>query len=140
MMRIAVAVFVAGLALAACGEAADAPAAVPAGAEVASAPAAASAAGVPAGLPAYLAPMAGATITQSSSHDGDATMMFTVDKPMADVAAHYREAIKAAGVTPDTDMGTSDGHSITYSQSPSFTVMLTNKGGTATDVSVMSSK
>lgn len=94
----------------------------------------------PAGMPAYLAPMAGAKVTQSSSHDGDHTMMFTIDKPMAEVTAHYREAIKAAGVTPDTDMGTSDGHSITYSQSPSFTVMFTNKGGTATDVSVMSSK
>ena len=84
--------------------------------------------------------MAGAKITQSSSHDGDHTMMYTIDKPMAEVTAHYREAIKVAGITTDTDMGTSDGHSITYSQSPSFTVMFTNKGGSATDVSVMSSK
>lgn len=131
-------VAVACLAVTACGQS-EAPAA-PA-AEVAAAPAAPAAAeaGAPVGLPAYLAPMAGAKITQSSSHDGDATLMFSVDKPMADVAAHYRDAIKAAGITPDTDMGTSDGHSITYSQSPSFTVMLTNKGA-STDVAVMSSK
>lgn len=131
-------VAVACLAVTACGG--EAPAAPAAGEAAPAAAAPAAAMGAPAGLPAYLAPMDGAKITQSSSHDGDATMMFSVDKPMADVAAHYREAIKAAGLTPDTDMGTSDGHSITYSQSPSFTVMLTNKGGTATDVSVMSSK
>lgn len=134
-------VAVASLVMSACGQASEAPAAAPGEASAPAAPATAEAeAGVPAGLPAYLAPMAGGKIAQSTSHEGMQTMEYTVDKPLADVVAFHRDAIKAAGRTPATDMGTSDGHSITLSETPSVSITFTGVGASETKVSVMSSE